>query len=215
VAAGFPESPPSAIPADTQSDGSGAMTTANYITIFRILLVPFIVVELIYYVQTGNELHRLVALLSFAVAAISDGVDGYIARQYNQKSELGAILDPLADKLLLVSVIIILSLDNHPYLDRLPIWLPATVFGRDFILMIGSVLVYYMSGKVDVCPCMIGKTATVLQIATVLWIILKWDDSWGFVWSVCAAVTTGVSGLIYIRDGLRQMNENPSNRNQL
>jgi CDP-diacylglycerol--glycerol-3-phosphate 3-phosphatidyltransferase len=191
------------------------MTTANYVTIFRILLVPFIVVELIYYVQTGNEVNRLLALLSFAVAAISDGVDGYIARQYNQKSELGAILDPLADKLLLVSIIIILSLDNHPYLDRLPIWLPVTVFGRDFILMIGSVLVYYMSGKVDVAPCLIGKCATVLQIITVIWLVLKWDSAWGFYWSVGAAVTTGVSGLIYIRDGLRQMSENPSSRGQM
>lgn len=191
------------------------MTTANYVTIFRILLVPFIVVQLIYYVQTGNEVNRLFALLSFAVAAISDGVDGYIARQYNQKSELGGILDPLADKLLLVSVIIILSLNNQPYFDRLPIWLPVTVFGRDFILMIGSVLVYYMAGKVDVAPCIIGKCATVLQIITVLWIILKWDATWSFYWSVGAAVTTGVSGLIYIRDGLRQMNENPASRGQM
>lgn len=191
------------------------MTTANYITIFRILLVPFIVVQLIYYIQTGNEVNRLMALLSFAVAALSDSVDGYIARQYNQKSELGAILDPLADKLLLVSTIIILSLDNRPYLERLPIWLPVTVFGRDFILMIGSVLVYYMSGKVDVVPCLIGKCATVLQIVTVLWIILKWDATWGFYWSVGAAVTTGISGLVYIRDGLRQMSESPSSRSSI
>ena len=182
---------------------------------FRILLVPFIVVQLIYYIQTGNEVNRLMALLSFAVAALSDSVDGYIARQYNQKSELGAILDPLADKLLLVSTIIILSLDNRPYLERLPIWLPVTVFGRDFILMIGSVLVYYMSGKVDVVPCLIGKCATVLQIVTVLWIILKWDATWGFYWSVGAAVTTGISGLVYIRDGLRQMSESPSSRSSI
>ncbi len=79
------------------------MTTANKITILRILLIPFFVVELIYYVRTGNEIHRLAAILCFAVAAICDGVDGYIARRYNQISELGKILDPLADKLLLVS----------------------------------------------------------------------------------------------------------------
>ena len=79
------------------------MTTANKVTILRILLIPFFVVELIYYLQTGNEIHRLLALLSFAVTAILDGVDGYIARRYNQKSELGAMLDPLADKMLLVS----------------------------------------------------------------------------------------------------------------
>ena len=72
------------------------MTTANKVTILRILLIPFFVVELIYYVRTGNEVYRLFAVLSFAIAAILDGVDGYIARHFNQKSELGAILDPLA-----------------------------------------------------------------------------------------------------------------------
>ena len=78
------------------------MTTANKVTILRILLIPFFVVETLYYVKTGNELHRLAAILSFAGTAILDGVDGYIARRYNQISELGKILDPLADKLLLV-----------------------------------------------------------------------------------------------------------------
>ena len=97
------------------------MTTANKITILRILLIPFFVVELIYYVETGNELHRLVAMLSFAVAAILDGVDGYIARHYNQKSELGAILDPLADKLLLVSGIVALSFNHAPFLGQIPL----------------------------------------------------------------------------------------------
>ena len=83
------------------------MTTANKVTILRILLIPFFVVQVLYYVKNGNELHRLLAILSFAVAAICDGVDGYIARRYNQRSELGAILDPLADKLLLVSGIVL------------------------------------------------------------------------------------------------------------
>src|ERR1035438_4148204 len=107
------------------------MTTSNKITILRILLIPFFVVELIYYVETGNEIHRFVAILSFAVAAILDGVDGYIARHYNQKSELGAIMDPLADKLLLVSGIVVLSFDHSPYLESIPLWLTGTMIGRD------------------------------------------------------------------------------------
>ena len=102
------------------------MTTANKITILRILLIPFFVVELIYYLQTGNEIHRLLALLSFAITAILDGVDGYIARRYNQKSELGAILDPLADKLLLVSAIVTLSFNRSPHLGQIPLWLTGT-----------------------------------------------------------------------------------------
>src|SRR5580693_2599378 len=102
---------------------TAAMTTANKITILRILLVPFFVVEILYYVQSGNELHRLLGLLAFAVAAILDGVDGYVARRYNQKSELGTILDPTADKLLLASAIVILSFDNAPRLGQIPLWL--------------------------------------------------------------------------------------------
>jgi len=66
-----------------------AMTTANKITILRILLIPFFVVEIIYYVRTGNEVYRLAGVLAFAVSAILDGVDGYVARHYHQQSELG------------------------------------------------------------------------------------------------------------------------------
>ena len=69
------------------------MTTANKITIIRILLVPFFIVQVLYYVNTGNEWYRLLAFVCFAVAAISDGIDGYIARRYNQISELGKMIE--------------------------------------------------------------------------------------------------------------------------
>src|SRR5947209_18807413 len=111
------------------------MTTANKITILRILLIPFFVVEVLYYVKNGNEAHRILAILSFAVAAICDGVDGYIARRYNQQSELGAILDPLADKLLLVSGIVVLSFDHGPYLRAIPLWLTGIIIGRDSLIL--------------------------------------------------------------------------------
>src|SRR2546429_9885672 len=96
------------------------MTTANRITIFRILLVPFFIVEVLSYVERGEEWHRYLAIGAFLTAAICDGVDGYIARQYNQRSELGAILDPLADKLLLLAGGVLFSFRHGPYLARLP-----------------------------------------------------------------------------------------------
>src|SRR5256885_9160469 len=99
------------------------MTTANRVTIARILLVPFFVVQLLEYAHDGDDVNRLLALLSFAIAAICDGVDGYIARRYNQRSELGAILDPLADKLLLVLGLVGLSLANRRHLERIPLCL--------------------------------------------------------------------------------------------
>src|SRR5258706_7224702 len=126
------------------------MTTANKITILRMLLVPFFVVEVLYYVKDGHEVHRLLALLSFAVAAICDGVDGYIARRYNQRSELGAILDPLADKLLLVSGIVVLSFDHRPFLETVPLWLTGTIIGRDILLLIGLVVIQMVVGKLKV-----------------------------------------------------------------
>ena len=116
---------------------AAGMTTANKITITRILLIPFFVVQLLYYVDTGNEYNRFWALLAFAVAAISDGIDGYIARRYNQRSELGAFLDPLADKLLLVSGIILLSLNHGSILPRLPLWLAGIILSRDLLLLLG------------------------------------------------------------------------------
>lgn len=186
------------------------MTTANKITILRILLIPFFVVEVLYYVKDGHEMHRLLALLSFAVAAICDGVDGYIARHYNQRSELGAILDPLADKLLLVSGIVVLSFDQRPYLETVPLWLTGTIIGRDFLLLIGLVVIQVVVGKLKVRPRIAGKIATVFQMIVVLWILLKWDKKWLSIWIVCAAGFTGVSGLLYVWDWVRQLSAHPA-----
>src|SRR5208283_2533898 len=153
-----------------------AMTTANKITILRILLIPFFVVEVLYYAENGHELNRILAIVCFAVASILDGVDGYIARRYNQRSELGAILDPLADKLLLVSGIVLLSLRSSQDwgITRLPLWITVTIISRDALLLIGLVLVQMVCGKAAVRPRALGKIATVLQMATVLWTLLKW-----------------------------------------
>ncbi len=185
------------------------MTTANKVTILRILLIPFFIAQVLYYVGSGNELYRLLAILTFAIAAISDGVDGYIARRYNQRSELGAILDPLADKLLLVSAVVLLSLDNGHHLAQIPLWLTVTIIGRDVIILIGLVVIQVTVGKVVVQPRMVGKCATVLQMVTVLWALLKWDARWLPVWNFSAALCTGGSGLLYIYDGVRQLSASP------
>ncbi len=186
------------------------MTTANKITILRVLLVPFFIVQVLYYVGGGEELNRLLAILSFAVAAISDGIDGYIARRYNQRSELGAILDPLADKLLLVSGIVLLSLNNAPYLERLPLWLAATILSRDVLVLIGLVVIHFVCGKVAVRTRALGKVATVLQMVTVLWALLKWNNHWLPFWSCITAISTGISGLLYVLDGVRQLSASPT-----
>ena len=186
------------------------MTTANKITIFRILLVPFFISQVLYYTHTGDALHRWLAIICFAVAAISDGVDGYLARHYNQTSELGRALDPLADKLLLVSGLVLLSLDYRPHLPQIPIWLAAIVFGRDLILGLGVIVVYHFCGRVTSKPNWIGKTATVLQMAVVLWALLRWNDEWLFWIMIGAGATTGISGVLYVGNGIRQLSASPS-----
>jgi CDP-diacylglycerol--glycerol-3-phosphate 3-phosphatidyltransferase len=190
------------------------MTTANKITILRILLVPFFVVELIYYLQTGNEIHRLLALLSFAIASILDGVDGYIARHYNQKSELGAILDPLADKLLLMSAVVTLSFSRGPFLGQIPLWLTGTIIGRDLLMLTGIAVIRLTVGKVAVRARVAGKIATVLQMIVVVWILLHWDRDlnvhWIRTWMIGAGVFTGISGLLYVWDGVKQLGSHPA-----
>ena len=190
------------------------MTTANKITILRILLVPFFVVEVLYYVETGTELHRLLGVLAFGVASILDGVDGYVARRYNQRSELGTVLDPLADKLLLASAIVVLSFDHAPRLGQIPLWLTGTIIGRDLLLALGAVVVRLVVGKITVRPRLTGKIATVFQMIVVVWILLRWDLYFhGCLLSVLILGTglfTGVSGLFYVWDGTQQLGTHPA-----
>ncbi len=186
------------------------MTTANKITIFRILLVPFFIVQVLYYVSGAGDWHRILALSAFALAAVSDGIDGFIARRFNQRSELGAILDPLADKLLLVSGIVLLSLHHEEYLPHLPLSLTATVISRDVLLLLGLVVIHYVGGKVVVRPDLTGKVATVLQMTCVLWALLKLNAAWLDLWTLGATCFTAISGVIYVIDGVRQLSATPA-----
>src|SRR5438445_11937147 len=137
------------------------MTTANKITIVRIAMIPLFVLMAIYYgesVQRGAPLEwqRYAAIVIFLVAATSDGLDGYVARRYNQRSALGVILDPIADKGLLLSGIITLSISNWSKVDpdygRFPVWFPVLVISRDAILFVGAAVLYLLIGKVHVKP---------------------------------------------------------------
>jgi CDP-diacylglycerol--glycerol-3-phosphate 3-phosphatidyltransferase len=186
------------------------MTTANKITIARILLVPVFVVELLNYVGTGQELHRWIALGAFLLAAVGDAVDGFVARRFNQKTDMGAVLDPVADKLLLVLGLIILTLNNGPRLDRIPLWLTGTVLARDVLLLLLVVLVHYIVGHVTVRPHLTGKIATVLQMTCVVWALLKGAQDWLFWFAVGGTVFTGLSGLIYLRDGIQMIRSKPA-----
>ncbi len=189
------------------------MTTANKVTIGRIILVPFFVVQMLYYFRTGDELHRYLAMAAFLVATISDGIDGYLARHHGQATQLGSYLDPLADKLLMFGGFILLSIDfdDAPgsFGQRIPLWLTGTVIGRDLIVVTGSALLYATIGNVKVNPLFLSKAASVLQMVTIGWVLCKFSPL-GTFWLAVAAVTcTAITGLLYVRDGVRQFSEHP------
>ncbi len=186
------------------------MTIANQITILRILIVPAFIVVVLYYVHGGNESLRFGALGLFGLAALSDAVDGFIARKYNQISELGTVLDPLADKMLLVSGFILLSLDNDPYLSSIPIWLTALIHSRDVLLILGLILIHYTFGKIKVKPRLVGKCATVLQMVIILSVLAKLPQEFLNVLILGAGFCTGLSGVLYFWDGTRQLGAHPS-----
>lgn len=181
------------------------MTTANQITIARMLLVPVFVVELLRYTGSGQEVHRWVALGLFLAVALGDGLDGFVARRFNQRTEMGALLDPLADKLLLVLGLVVLSLDNRPYLISIPLWLTGTVLARDVMLLVFLVLVNYLVGQGTVRPHGTGKVATVLQMICVVWVLGKLPGEWVVPLALAATGFTAISGVIYLRDGLRML----------
>ncbi|HSP44920.1 MAG TPA: CDP-diacylglycerol--glycerol-3-phosphate 3-phosphatidyltransferase [Chthoniobacterales bacterium] len=190
------------------------MTTANKITVVRILMIPVFVTLAIYYgesIQEGNpqDWMRFTAIAVFLLAATSDGLDGYVARRYNQRSSLGMILDPIADKGLLLSGIITLSISNWSQVDpnygKFPAWFPVLVITRDVVILLGSGLVHIMNGKMRVRTSWTGKVATVLQMAAIAWVMLQMriPPLIYVVWA--AGLFTLVSGVIYVRDGVRQL----------
>jgi cardiolipin synthase len=128
------------------------ITIPNLISILRLLLVPGVVLAML---QARWDW----AFAGFVVAGISDGVDGFIARQFNQRSRLGAYLDPMADKLLLVSVFVVLGLVN-----QLPLWLVVAVVSRDGLIICAVVLSSVMGHPVEMKPLLVSKANTAIQI---------------------------------------------------
>jgi CDP-diacylglycerol--glycerol-3-phosphate 3-phosphatidyltransferase len=190
------------------------MTTANKITIVRIAMIPLFVLMAIYYgesIQRGSPLEwqRYTAIVIFLVAAASDGLDGYVARHYKQRSALGAILDPIADKGLLLSGIITLSISNwsetEPDYGKFPAWFPVLVITRDVVILVGAIVLQLLIGKVKVKPSWTGKVATVCQMCAIAWVMLQLRFLPLLFVVIVAGIFTFISGVIYVLDGVRQL----------
>ncbi len=182
------------------------MTIANQITIVRILLIPVFVLFAIYYgksVEDGapEEIFRWAAILTFLTASVTDGLDGWVARRFAQRSKLGATLDPIADKGLLLTAIITLSLSKWTY--AFPIWFPVLVIARDAVILTGCAVLFHLEHKLDVRPAWTGKAATATQMIAIAWVMLQLP--WHLISVYVAGAFTLASGAVYIARGISQL----------
>ena len=175
------------------------MNIANKISTFRILSVPFFIACLVYYAPERVYL-RNVALIIFILGVISDGLDGYIARKAKIQSQAGLILDPLGDKLLLMSAFIFLSPACRLGLT-FPLWVSFIVISRDLIIIIGAVVIYMVKQNLEVYPTRWGKLTTTFQMLSVIGVLLQWKLSLLIWWP--AVIFTVISGVDYVRKGFK------------
>ena len=140
-------------------ESNDVLTPANQLTLLRMLLIPAFIVLIV-------EGERGWALSVFAIAGVTDGLDGILARR-SGKTTLGAWLDPMADKLMLVSAFVVLTLPNLGLANKLPLWLTALVISRDVCIVITVAIVNLAIGRRTFRPSVFGKIATAVYIITV------------------------------------------------
>ena len=198
---------------------------ANRITITRILLIPpFVSLMLktndVALSDGAQNAMRYAAILTFLLMAISDGVDGYLARARNQITNLGAFLDPIADKMLMISACLLLaSQRGHVHGFLLPPTVVVLIIGKDMFLLIGFAIVYLITSQIRIAPAFVGKLATTLQLSMVAAILIAPEASRllpGWIWLLralwwSAAGTAILATLIYIRTGSRYIEEYEQN----
>ena len=180
------------------------MTIPNLITAIRIVLAPVFVIYLI-------NSQFLAALIVFLICAVSDGLDGILARVFNQKSKLGAYLDPLADKLVLVAAFVALSI-----IGILPPWLAVTVIARDTMILLGISVLFLNRLEIIIKPSFLSKTTTWAQFVTVLIVLSECylpsaTKLYPYIFYVTGLLTIG-SGLHYMYSGLKMIGEGPAER---
>lgn len=173
----------------------GPWTLPNFITLLRLASLPFF----LYAISIG----RIgIALLIFVAAGISDGIDGYLARRFDMGSALGAYLDPIADKLLLMSSYLFLCIPSFPVAVKIPIWLAFMVISRDVLLLTVALLLILSGSRRRFPPTWLGKVTTVTLIITILFVLCanlwSWPRAIPLIAFGAAATITFLSGFDYI-----------------
>jgi cardiolipin synthase len=168
------------------------MNIPNFISLLRILLVPVIVIFLI-------QCAFVKALIVLAISGITDALDGFLARILKQQTKLGAYLDPIADKALLISCFVTLSIKGI-----IPGWLTVIVISRDFIILFGIAVLSLMSMPYEIRPTFVSKVTTAIQLITVLFALVFriLPGAFGYQWMILlywlTAFFTIISGLNYM-----------------
>jgi cardiolipin synthase (CMP-forming) len=184
----------------------GILTVANQLTILRIMLVPAFVL-LVVYGYLGWS------LVAFLVAGVTDALDGLIARRAGQRTSLGAWLDPMADKLLLVTTFIVLTLPGIPLTNHLPLWLTIIVISRDIVIVAVVAIISFAIGPRTFQPSVWGKLATAIYIVTsvvVMYYNFRQEQAVivnVFIWT--SLIVTLVSATDYFLKLRRLINETP------
>ena len=181
-----------------------ALTVANQLTLFRMLLIPALVILVVYGMNGW-------ALVVFVTAGVTDALDGLLARRWSQPTTLGALLDPMADKLLLISTFVVLTLPELDLPNRFPVWLTVLVISRDVIIVVTVAVVNLAIGRRTFPPSTFGKLATLIYIVAIaVTLLYNWlGRASGVVdAAVCAALAiTLVSGIHYIVHAARVLTE--------
>jgi cardiolipin synthase len=159
----------------------------NFLTLCRLGSIPIFLTFLTR--QRYTE-----ALYVFAAAAITDGLDGTVARWFNSRTELGAFLDPFADKLMLLSAFVVLTIDRE-----LPGYLLSVVAIRDIVIVVGYLMISFFTGeRVPVRPSYLGKSSTVLQLACVIAVLARVGNYWPFYFNALLFVTVAVTAASFV-----------------
>lgn len=137
------------------------LTIPNTLTFTRLIIIPFFILSML------NQKYEY-ALILFSVAAITDLLDGFLARLTNQKTKLGAFLDPLADKFLLLTSFVIFA-----FYGWLPVWIAVTVISRDVIIILGWIVLVIFTHNIKVEPSLIGKLANAFQAILIVYILVS------------------------------------------
>ena len=180
------------------------LTVANQLTLLRMLLIPALVILVVY----GLNGWALMVLIG---AGLTDALDGILARWWGQRTTLGALLDPMADKLLLISTFVVLTIPSLDLPNRLPIWLTVLVISRDVIIVVTVAIVNLSIGRRTFKPTLLGKLATLVYLLTAaVTMYFNWLGRPSALVDVAIYATLGVtlvSGLHYIAHASRVLND--------